>query len=153
MRHTHVRVGLVLAIVSLASGCLVGDEAEEGDDAVLDEIEAGGRKPACCSTIELVLVDSTDGLPHYGQLVTFDVATTVTTMPWVHLQCYQNGALVGERWQGFFPNALGSEDFVLGGSPAWQSGAAECTAWLEQYVPKGNHHWQQLTSTTFHVYE
>src|SRR5438093_13309875 len=34
-------------------------------------------------TIGLVLLNSTDGLPHVGQQVTFNVSTTATSYPWV----------------------------------------------------------------------
>src|SRR5690242_6278322 len=37
-------------------------------------------------TITLVLLDSTDGLPHYNQTITFNISTNATTQPWVHLQ-------------------------------------------------------------------
>jgi len=96
-------------------------------------------------TISLVLVNSTDGLPHWGQEVTFNVSTTATTEPWVELKCYQNGALVGQGRKGFWEESLSSRRFTLR-STAWTGGAADCTAWLE--TPQG----AQLASTSFHVY-
>jgi hypothetical protein len=100
-------------------------------------------------TISIVLLDSTDGLPHYGQRVTFDVSTTATTTPYVNLRCYQNGTLVGQSWEAFFDGSLDDQIMVLGGSTAWQSGAADCTATLNKRTKRG---WQLLASTSFHVY-
>jgi hypothetical protein len=61
------------------------------------------------------------------------------------------GTLVGEGRQGFFETALGKPWFYLGPTPSWQSGAADCTAYLEQSTNKG---WSVLGSTpSFHVYE
>jgi hypothetical protein len=90
--------------------------------------------------------------PSFGQQVTFAVSTTETTQPFVHLKCWQSKTLVLEGWQGFFDTALGSQQFVLGPTPAWQGGAATCTAYLEnwdQYSSKGKV--TQLASTTFNV--
>jgi hypothetical protein len=100
-------------------------------------------------TISLALMDGATEA-HFAARVSFTVSTTATSSPYVHLMCYQNGALVGEGRQGFFPTALGNEWFTLGPTPAWQSGAADCTANLEKKTNKG---WSVLASTSFHVYE
>jgi len=39
------------------------------------------------SSLSLVLLRSTDGSPHYGQVVTFNVSTTATSYPSVDLEC------------------------------------------------------------------
>jgi hypothetical protein len=57
---------------------------------------------------------------------------------------------VAEGRQGFFPTAIGNEWFVLGPTPAWQGGAADCTATLEKYTRKG---WGVLASVSFPVYD
>jgi hypothetical protein len=90
--------------------------------------------------------------PSYGQAVTFDVSTTATTQPFVHLQCSQNGTLVYESWQAWFFGEYGVQSFTLGGTTAWQGGAADCTAYLEnwdQYSTKGKI--TVLASTSFSV--
>jgi hypothetical protein len=57
--------------------------------------------------------------------------------------------LVLNGWQGYFDGALNSSrDFGLG-SGVWQSGAADCTAYVVMYTTK--HGWSRLTSTSFHV--
>ena len=108
----------------------------------------GGGDSGGTGTISLVLMDSTDGVAHYGQRVTFDVATTATDSPYVQLQCNNAGTLVLEAYQGFFPTAMGNQWFHLGPTTLWQGGEADCTANLVKYTRKG---WQQLGSTAFHV--
>src|SRR5437867_1199361 len=54
------------------------------------------------SSLKLVLLNSTDGLPHYGQQVTFSVSTTATTEPHVSLTCSQNGVVVYRNDAGFY---------------------------------------------------
>jgi hypothetical protein len=104
-----------------------------------------GPKNRGTGTINLVLLESTDGLAHYGQRVTFNVSTTATTEPWVRLRCYQGGSLVVYGSEGFFERSL--DDGVFGlGSPSWTGGAADCTADLTK--PDGS----VLGSTSFHVY-
>jgi hypothetical protein len=103
----------------------------------------GGKPTAGSGTISLVLLNSTDGGAHWGQWVTFNVATTSTTEPWVGLKCSQNGAVVSETWHNFF-DTTSSRDFGLY-SPVWTGGSADCTATLT------NPQWAPLASTTFHV--
>lgn len=98
---------------------------------------AGGGKPGGGGTtgggtLSLVLLNSTDGLPHFGQKVTFNVSTTATTKPWVTLKCSQNGALVYKQSNGIFATSLG-QVFTLGPTPSWQGGEADCTATLENW--------------------
>jgi hypothetical protein len=101
------------------------------------------------SSIGLVVLNSSDGLPHWGGEVTFNVSTTATEQPFVNLLCYQNGVLVAEGWAGYFEEALNSSrNFTLASGP-WKGGAADCTAWLDMHT---RHGWKQLASTSFHVY-
>jgi len=116
--------------------------------AVAGKVAGGGGKtkpPAGTTTVSLVLLNSSDGLPHYGQDVTFKVSSTQTTQPWVHLTCAQNGATVAESWEGMFSGSLSDGVFGLY-SPQWTGGAADCTATVT------NPSWTPLASTSFHVY-
>jgi hypothetical protein len=106
-----------------------------------------GHVPSTNSSLSLVLVNSTDGLAHWGQQVTFNVSTDATAYPYVNLRCYQYGNLVADGWAGFFPGALGDQTFGLY-SPQWTGGAANCTAYLDMNS-KGK--WKQLASTSFQV--
>ena len=96
-------------------------------------------------TISLVLLNSTDGLPHYAQQVTFAVSTTATSQPWVVVKCYQNGTLVYEQANGIFATSLG-QTFNLGPTPAWTGGAADCTATLQIWGGA------TLATLNFHTY-
>jgi len=116
----------------------------------------GGNKSS--SSISLVpmnasaVTSATSDGPHYGDSVTFDVSTDATTRPFVHLQRSQNGSLVLESWKAWFYGATGVQSFTLGGSPAWQGGAADCTAYLENWDSYGkNGRTRELASTSFHV--
>jgi len=89
-----------------------------------------------------------NGLPNWGDVVVFNVSTTATTQPFVNLQCFQNGVVVLNGWNGYFAGALNTTwNFGLS-SGAWQSGAADCTAFLDMATKRG---WSQLASTSFHV--
>lgn len=85
--------------------------------------------------------------PTFGQTITFNVSTTETSNPFVNVNCYQNGVLVMNSWSAFFPGGTG-QDFGLY-SPAWQGGAANCTADLGMLASNGK--WKVLASTSFGV--
>jgi hypothetical protein len=107
--------------------------------------KGGGGGTTSGGSISLVVLNSTDGLPHSNGEVTFTVSTTATSEPWVELSCYQDGVSVYVGWKGFFERSLTTQVFTLA-SNGWTGGAADCTAWLE--TPKG----AKLVSTSFHVY-
>jgi hypothetical protein len=109
----------------------------------------GGGTSSGGGSISLVVLNSSDGLPHWGGEVTFNVSTTATEQPFVNLLCYQSGALVAEGWEGYFEGSLNSGRIFVLYSGVWQSGAADCTAWLDMHTKRG---WKQLASTSFHVY-
>src|SRR5260370_4721836 len=77
------------------------------------------------STLTLVLLNSTDGLPHYGQAVTFTISTTATSYPHVSLYCYQKGVLVYTAAAGFYPSypLPGSHTFILA-TGSWTAACA-----------------------------
>jgi hypothetical protein len=100
-------------------------------------------------TISLVLLNSTDGLPHFGQQVTFSVSATFS-QPWVNLKCYQNGTWVSGEWGGFFDGSAYDQIFTLGPSNSWAGGDADCAADLVEWTPKGS--LVVRASTSFHVY-
>lgn len=94
-----------------------------------------------------VVDNNGDGLPNWGDTVTFNVSTTATTQPYINLVCSGNG--VGySSWKGVFPGSLDTNwNFVLS-SGGWTGGAADCTATLGMYTKHG---FSKLTSTSFHV--
>jgi hypothetical protein len=112
---------------------------------------ASASKPAhSTSSIGLVLLNSADGLPHYGEQVTFRVSTSATDRPYVLLNCYQNGVWLYAAQAGFYAAYPYSQVFVLA-STAWTGGAADCKATLGVNNAYGTR-FTMLASTTFHVY-
>jgi len=107
----------------------------------------GHGGPAPTASLTLVLVNSTDGLAHYGQQVTFNVSTNATTQPNVSVDCYQNGALVYGAVAGFYAGYPWpwTQVFTLS-SPSWTGGAASCTAALYYFSGK-----KTVTLTTLNV--
>ena len=133
-----ILVATAAVVVALVAGPVVAARNGGG----------GHGKNGASGTIALHLLESTDGLAHYGQHVTFDLEST-DPQPWVELDCYIGGVNVYQDRRGFFESSLSDDVFVLGTTRAWQSGEADCTAHLVKYTRKG---WQSYASTSFHVY-
>jgi len=93
----------------------------------------GGRQnsSATADGFSLVVLNSADGLPHWGGQVTFKVSTTATTEPHVSLKCSQNGVLVYATQTGFYAGYLWPWTQVMTlSSTAWTGGSADCVATL-----------------------
>jgi hypothetical protein len=105
--------------------------------------------PGSGSSLKLVLMNSSDGLPHYGQNVTFSVSTSATTQPYVRLNCYQGSAWVYTSSVGYFASWPWEQYFTLA-SGNWTSGAANCTATL--YAVSSRNKEQDLATLSFYVY-
>ena len=102
------------------------------------------------SSLSVVLMDSTDGLAHFGQNVTFKLSTTATTQPFVRLNCYQGGAWVYTSSVGYFAGYPWDQYFTLE-SGNWTSGAGDCTATLYSVNSKTGKE-TDLVSVSFRVY-
>ena len=113
-------------------------------------IPVASKHPGSTSTVKVVLLNSTDGLAHQGQQVTFDVLTSVTDRPYVRLDCYQNQVWVYDQWAGFYPDFTWPwmQTFPLSNS-MWTSGEADCTATLYYFGGRGT---KDIMSIKFHVY-
>jgi hypothetical protein len=103
------------------------------------------------SSLSLVMVKdaNANGLPDWGDTVTFNVSTTATSTPQVGTACSQNGTQVYYHEGGFYdsdPWAPGDQMFVLGWSGG---GAADCTATL--FYVNRKHQQVNLKSISFHV--
>ena len=96
--------------------------------------DAKGHRPNASVTgrgFNLVVLNSTDGLAHWGGQVTFTVSTTETTEPHVSLRCSQNGVLVYATQTGFYAGYLWPWTQVMTlSSVAWTGGSADCVATL-----------------------
>jgi hypothetical protein len=111
---------------------------------------SGGGGGGSSSITGPVLVTDVNGngAVNFGDTVTFNESTTATSQPYVNVLCYQNGVQVMNSWNGFFDQALNpTRNFGLY-SPQWQSGAANCTAWLDMYTKRGT---SRLASVNFSV--
>ena len=131
-----IALAMATILATVATGAAVAAKGGKGK---------GHNSTSGGGSISLVLLNSTDGQPHWGQQVTFNISTTATSQPWVNLKCNKNGVLVAEGWNGFFEGSLTGRTFGLY-SPQWTGGAADCTAYLT--TPQ----WAVLASTSFHVY-
>jgi len=143
--RTRAAIGLsaIAVCLSLAPAALAGKGTASGKPG------GGGTGGG---TINLVLLNSSDGLAHVGQKVTFDVSTTATQYPWVTVDCYDpSDAWVYHASNGIFRTSL-SQVFTLA-SNTWTSGAAECTAWLQNWDNYSKHGTiTNLATTSFHVF-
>jgi hypothetical protein len=118
-----------LAVGLLAGSALAGKPASGGAGGGK---HGGGTTGSGTITLHspLVVDNNGNGAANWGDVVTFDIATSATTQPWVHLICSQNGSVVAQGWDGYFDGALGGRTFGLS-SPVWTGGAASCKANLE----------------------
>src|SRR5438093_8964546 len=108
------RLAILASIVALAAGSAncADDPAQansigaiapsamaSSSDETLSTLAKGGRPALTAgdSTIDIVTLDSADGVAYFGQHVTFDVHTTATNAPFVTLKCSQNGAQVYQQ--------------------------------------------------------
>ena len=83
------------------------------------------------STLNLVLLNSSDGLAHHGQNVTFEAYSSSTSEPHVKLSCAQGGTVVYTNQSGYYPSyPWPSTNVMTLKSGAWTGGGADCTATL-----------------------
>jgi hypothetical protein len=141
MRKAFIAVALVTVVAIVAGPATAGGNGRGGG-------KGGGKPSSGGGTISLVLLESTDGLAHHGQDVTFNVSTTATDRPFVALNCYQDGVWVYAASAGFFPDYPWSTNFTL--SNDWFTSAGDCSARL--YMTKDGSRSTTLATLDFHVY-
>jgi hypothetical protein len=100
-------------------------------------------------SFSLVLLNSTDGVPHYGQEIGFKV-TTNAYFPVVTVDCYQGGLRVSQQSVGYYSWYMWAQVFGLDGG-LWTPGAADCTAVLVSWNSKMTRS-TTLATMNFHVY-
>jgi hypothetical protein len=94
---------------------------------------------------------SSPGGAHWGDAVTFTVATTATDRPYVTVNCYQSGVWVLTATAGFYADYGPGQTFGLSNT-TWTGGAADCTAELDAVAISGKGAKQvRLATTSFHV--
>jgi hypothetical protein len=142
------RTGLAAAALAVAALTILGASAPA---LAAKGGGGGGGKPAPSgsSSLGLVLLDSTDGLAHWGQRVTFNASSSATTEPHVSLKCSQNGVVVYTTQTGYYASYPWpwTQTMTLS-SDMWTGGAADCGAAL--YYFNGS---KTVTAATlaFHV--
>ena len=132
-------VGLMAGSVFAAPGGKGGGKGKPGGGA-------GGT-----GSISVVLLNSTDGLAHYGQQVDFVVSTTATDKPYVRLNCYEAGVWVMTDSTGYYASyPWPGHIFSLSWDAYHTPGAAsDCTATLYYYTSRGT---ASLASLNIPVY-
>jgi hypothetical protein len=91
----------------------------------------GGNAGSSTLTLAMVTDLNANGLPNWGDTVTFKVSTTATTEPHVDLTCTQNGTVVYSATTGFFAGYPWpwTQNMTLS-SQKWTGGSAACSARL-----------------------
>jgi len=138
-----VVLALALVPVSLAAKGGGGGGKSTGGNGGTTGGSAGGQ-------LFLVPLDATDGVPHWGQRITYNLSTSAT-YPYVSTVCYQGSTLVLSTSAGFFPSyPWQSAQVVPLTTGYWTGGAADCTARL--YVNGSRGSTTTLATLGFHVY-
>jgi hypothetical protein len=89
---------------------------------------SGGSGSSSLSLATPLVYDANgDGLPNWGDQVTFKVSTTATSRPFVALNCFQGGVRVYGFSAGIFPTYAWTQTYTLKSS-MWTGGSANCTA-------------------------
>ncbi len=107
-----------------------------GPTAFMALAKGRGNHGRSVSTLEVVMVDPTDPVANYGDLVTFAVSTTETGRPFVQLSCFQGDDLVLSQSAGFFSGYPFTQSYGLW-SAYWTGGAADCTAEMYYFTTNG----------------
>ena len=141
MRRIALAAAAALTVTALLAGpALAGGKGGGGAKG-----GGGHQGSSLTGSFSLVLLNSTDGVPHYDQNVTFNVTST-STQPWVQLTCNQSGVEVSNQFVGFYAGYPWSQAFPLS-SYKWPGGAADCNGRL--YDASSN---ATLATMGFHVY-
>jgi hypothetical protein len=113
---------------------------------------AGGAPKGGSSGLTLAMVSdgNGNGLPNWGDTVTFNVSTTATTQPYVSLKCSQGGTVVYSTSAGFYDGYAWpwTKNMALRSS-SWTGGAADCDARL--YSASNNGRTTTLATMSFHA--
>ena len=85
-------------------------------------------------TLAMVADANQNGLPNWGDTITFNVSTTATTEPHVNVSCSQNGVVVYGASTGYYAAYPWpwTQNMTLS-SQSWTGGSASCTATLQAY--------------------
>lgn len=139
MRRSFAVRCSIAALVAVAAAYTTADAAKAGGGG-------GGKHGSGTSytgSFSLVLMNSTDGVPHWGQQVTFKASSNAPYY-FVELDCSQSGTVVFQQSAGFYPGYPWSQTYTLK-SAAWTGGGASCSAQLYSANSDGTN--KQVMST------
>jgi len=143
----HKLVTLASVVVLAASSANCAREGANPSDRTPSSILApsaldgkpGGGGGSSSFTLRMVTDVNGNGLPNWGDQVTFNVATSATTTPRVDLTCSQNGVVVLGATAGFYEGYPWPWTQIMTlSSPSWPSGAADCKAVLYYFGGRKN---------------
>ena len=113
-----------LLVVGLIAGTALAGKGTGGGKGKPGATSGGG------SIAVVVTSDQNgDGLPNWGDRVTYDVSKVGVTNPFITTKCYQGGVNVLTMFAGYYPGYMwpGAQTFTLS-ETQWTGGAATCTA-------------------------
>jgi len=137
--HTVATTTLALAIVPVAFAGKGGGHHGGGGTT-----SGGGSL-----TLSMVVDNNRNGLPNWGDTITFKVSTTATTEPHVNVTCYQGGVAVYGAATGYYASYPWpwTQNMSLS-SQSWTGAPADCTAVLQAYSGTSV---STLATLNFHV--
>jgi hypothetical protein len=141
MRKTFIALALVTVVAIVAGPATAGGRGGGKGGG-----KGGNTTPT--GSFSLVLLDSTDGVAHWGQRITFD-ATSTAKYFFVAVSCYRDGVRVYRADKGFYVGWPWSKEFYLQ-SYAWTGGAADCDAELYSQNSDGSNR-HSLATMSFPV--
>ena len=123
--HIVFAVAMAMLVVVVVPVALAGKGKHPG---------GGGTTSGGSLTLSMVVDNNWNGLPNWGDTITFKVSTTATTEPHVNVTCYQNGVTVYGASTGYYASYPWpwTQNMTLS-SQSWTGGAASCTAVLQAY--------------------
>jgi hypothetical protein len=122
----------VLALAATAAGAAPKGGSKGGGGGG----KGGGGTTGGGGSLTLVMSNDVngDGLPNWGDSITFNVTTTATNEPHVNVKCLQNGTVVYGATTGYYASYPWPWTQIMQlSSQSWTGGDASCTAVLSSY--------------------
>lgn len=147
---TSLRFRRALIVSVGIAGLLAGAATNTFEPRLAGHGGGGGKASGSFAGHNPVMVvdQNGDGLPNFGDTITFNVSTSNASWPSVQLDCFQNGGLVMTAVRGYYATYMWTDNVVLKGG-YWSAGAADCTATL--YNQNKNGSTTTLATLSFHV--
>jgi hypothetical protein len=127
-RNAAFAAAIAILVLAFAPAALAGKSKPGGGKG------GGGTTTGGGITLVMVTDANANGLPNWGDTITFNISTTATTEPHVNVTCSQNGVVVYSASTGYYASYPWpwTQNMTLS-SQSWTGGAADCTAVLSAY--------------------